>query len=346
MPSDVGSTTINNRSLITALSEAEEVTNGEPTRYALNCIQLRGNGQILATDGKQAYVHRGFDFPWSDDLLVPASRFFTRRELADASKVAIGKSDGWVMLRADAWCIWLKINTEARFPRVDDYVPDTTAATTTLHLNDSDVQFLVKAMPKLPGGKEMNSPVTLDLNGQVVVRSQGTDERLTELELSHSRRVGEQIRCSTNRNLLARAAAFGFRDVYFHGPETPAVCKDERRTFFWALLSKEGAIQPKDHMQRIRSDDQTVERQPVPPKETEPTMRPEPTKGHQTAVRRSAPKTVEAKNPILAAEALRDSLKESLTRTRELIASLRKRKKQSRLVESTLASLRQLQGVA
>ena len=51
-------------------------------------------------------------------------------------------------------------------------------------------------------------------------------------------------------------------------------------------------------------------------------------------------------SPLAAAEALRDSLKQSLVCTRELIASLRKRKKQSRLVESTLASLRQLQDVA
>ena len=50
--------------------------------------------------------------------------------------------------------------------------------------------------------------------------------------------------------------------------------------------------------------------------------------------------------PLEAAEALRDSLKESLTRTRVLIATLRRRKKQSRLVENTLASLRQLQDVA
>ncbi|HCS52214.1 MAG TPA: hypothetical protein DIW81_11585 [Planctomycetaceae bacterium] len=50
--------------------------------------------------------------------------------------------------------------------------------------------------------------------------------------------------------------------------------------------------------------------------------------------------------PLQAAEALRDSLKVTLTHTRELIAALKKRKKQSRLVESTLASLKQLQEVA
>ena len=46
---------------------------------------------------------------------------------------------------------------------------------------------------------------------------------------------------------------------------------------------------------------------------------------------------------IEQAETLKNSLQESLSQTRELIAALKKQKKQSRLVQSTLASLRQLQ---
>ena len=46
---------------------------------------------------------------------------------------------------------------------------------------------------------------------------------------------------------------------------------------------------------------------------------------------------------IEQAETLKSSLQESLSQTRELIAALKKQKKQSRLVQSTLASLRQLQ---
>ena len=48
---------------------------------------------------------------------------------------------------------------------------------------------------------------------------------------------------------------------------------------------------------------------------------------------------------IEQAESLRDSLQGSLSQTRELIAALKRQKKQSRLMKSTLASLRQLQTV-
>jgi hypothetical protein len=345
MPAAIRSMTLVDGSLLAALSDAVETTDRESTRYALNHIQLRGNGQIVATDGRQAYVHGGFEFPWNDEVIVPASQALTRKELADAAEVAIGKSAEWVMLRADAVCLWLKVNKEARFPRVDDHIPSTDTASTTLRLDENDAQFLVKAMPRLPGAKESNSPLTLDLNGQVAVRVQ-SNERSTELVLSCSHREGEQIRLNTNRNLLARAARLGFRDIYFHGAESPAVCHDGRRKYFWALLGKDGVVQPSDTTQRITSVDHSVSHQQVHRKEQTSNMPSEPTKIRDTAVRKSDAEPAASPSPLAAAEALRDSLKQSLDCTRDLIASLRKRKKQSRLVESTLASLRQLQGVA
>jgi hypothetical protein len=323
-----------------ALSDAVDTADREPTRYALNCIQLRANGQILATDGRQAYVHNGFDFPWNEDLLVPASRVLTRKELVDAAEVAIGASNDWVQVRAGDWELWLKINHDARFPRVDEHVPEPNAATTTLQLADDDAQFLIKAMSRLPGAREMNSPITLDLNGQVAVRAQA-EEQLTELELSRSSRQGDEIRCNTNRNFLARAARLGFRDVHFHGPETPAVCRESNRTYFWALLGKDGAIKAADNMQRIASADRADSQTTRPSTIERPQMQTD-----KTRTPTSDAQSADSITPLEAAEALRDSLKESLARTRDLIATLRRRKKQSRLVENTLASLRQLQDVA
>ncbi|MCC9606215.1 hypothetical protein LOC68_18995 [Blastopirellula sp. JC732] len=152
MPAVVESTVVCDPALMRALADAVDTADREPTRYAINCIQLRANGQILATDGRQAYVHDGFDFPWNEDLLVPASRVLTRKELAVVPELAIGASDDWVQVRAGEWELWLKINKDARFPRVDEHVPDPNAATTTLQLADEDAQFLIKAMSRLPGG--------------------------------------------------------------------------------------------------------------------------------------------------------------------------------------------------
>ena len=59
----------------------------------------------------------------------------------------------------------------------------------------------------------------------------------------------------------------------------------------------------------------------------------------------SAAETNGTTSLIEQAETLRDSLQESLSQSRELIAALKRQKKQSRLMKSTLASLRQLQTV-
>src|SRR5581483_6659216 len=54
-----------------ALAHASVIATERSTRYALDCIQLRGKaGQLAATDGHQLLVHQGLSFPWKDDLLV------------------------------------------------------------------------------------------------------------------------------------------------------------------------------------------------------------------------------------------------------------------------------------
>ena len=52
------------------------------------------------------------------------------------------------------------------------------------------------------------------------------------------------------------------------------------------------------------------------------------------------------RKPIEQVSELRDSLHDALTRTNEILRSLKRQRKQSRLVETTLHSLRQLQTVA
>ena len=67
-PESPGSWTEAPNDLLTALAEASEISTEETTRYALNCIQLRGKEQkIIATDGHQLLIRSGFIFPWDGD---------------------------------------------------------------------------------------------------------------------------------------------------------------------------------------------------------------------------------------------------------------------------------------
>ena len=343
----------NDAQLVTALRDAAATTDSNATRYALNCLQLQGDrGKIAATDGHQLLVQDGFDFPWGDDVLIPARKVFASRELDSAESVEAGKSDDWVCVRVGPWTLHFRIEKEARFPRVEDHVPDVNSAITTLQLSDTDAMFLAKAVKRLPSGDDCNLPVTVDLNGDVAIRAKSEEQSTpTELILTNSSRSGEVIRFNTNRQFLARAMQLGFRDIHLTSPEAPAFCRDENRQYLWALLGKDGAIQPHENAIRIASphvDDVSGSPKPKPGRKQPPMSQ---SRNNQNGRSRSngadtgSDGQAGVESLIEQAEAVKTSLRDTLTNTSELIAALKKHRKQTKLVRSTLASLRQLQSI-
>ena len=104
--------------LLMAFRDAVETTDHESSRFALGCLQLRGeSGEIVATDGKQLLIQGGFTFPWRESLLVSAPHIFGCREFATQGTLAIGRTDQHVCLQIGDWTLNLPINTEGRFPR-------------------------------------------------------------------------------------------------------------------------------------------------------------------------------------------------------------------------------------
>jgi len=103
------------------------------TRYALDHLRLRGSdGQIAATDGRQALVQTKFTFPWEELLLSQASPRFTAKESHKFDLVKVGRTEVWVTFQIGPWTILLKINHEARLPNLDDCIPDPSQAVTKL----------------------------------------------------------------------------------------------------------------------------------------------------------------------------------------------------------------------
>ncbi|MCA8994713.1 MAG: hypothetical protein KDA88_22235 [Planctomycetaceae bacterium] len=327
------------RAFIPAMVEAVATTDNESTRHALGCVRLRGSdGQIAATDRYQILTQSGFSFPWDNDVLVPAMKAFGSKAFRDAADVSIGRSDDWVSIQAGDWTLHLKIEKDARFPNVDEHVVAIDTATTTMNLADSDAEFLAQATRKLPAASEFNAPVTVDLNGSVAIRAKSADQEVgTELILSNSQRSGEELRFNTNRDYLRRAATLGFRQVHLQSAEAPAFCRDDRRAYIWALLGSDGAITPDAKLTRIESPSNS----PTPTPRNR-TTNPMPNSKRPTATR---PKVDKPVSVLAKAEALRDSLTLALADTRDLISAIKARRKQNRLVETTLRSLKQLENI-
>jgi hypothetical protein len=188
-----------------------------------------------------------------------------------------------------------------------------------------------------------------------VIRGRGSDQsRVTELILSNSRLEGEPIVVNSNRKYFERAARLGFCQVHLFGNEAALLCDDGRRKFLWMPLEPKDAIASgKDPIRIESSQHQATDAGGTPkPKRSKPVMseptvqsQPAPTGDKPTtkAKRTKAPTAPTKTMPIEQAIALRDALRTAVVQANELIHSLKRQKREARLVQSTLASLRELQ---
>jgi hypothetical protein len=345
---------------LNAIREAIATTDANPTRFALNCLRLRGSdGSVVATDGRQIYKHAGFELGFRDDVLFYPAQVFDAKDLPTNNALSIGRTETHIVFQLGPWSFYQPIEKERRFPRVEDVIPQVNGNGSTLEWQASDASFLVDSLRRLPGTGEMNQAVTVDLNGKVAIRAQAVaDAQPTELVLQNSQRSGAEIRLATDRRYLSRAAELGFHSIHFPDNTTPAVCNDDHRTYVWALLSKEGIIAPTDAAIVIESPLVTTSTKHGR-RQNDPTLRI--CRAKETTMKKLRGSTISKQNVkpvelpaiednrvlpnsvIEQAIALRSSLRNVLNQTNALIESLRKQDKQRRLMKSTLASLRQLQ---
>ena len=344
----------NPASLRKSLHDAMETTDPEAIRYANNCVQLRGEtGEIVATDGRQLLVQNGFTFPWDDEVLVPRTKVFGCRELPQDEPVRIGKVDNWIAFGIGAWRIFRLMNTEGRFPKVTPHIPRSEDANSSLQVSAADAEFLRTSLPRLPADDELNLPLTVDLNGQAAVRAKAEDQiKPTELVLANSTLSGEPMRVNMNRQYLARALALGFHEVYLSSPKTPVLCRDGHRQYVWALLDPESALSPTENAIRIESGNVPEDVQLSNPKsrKRKAAMPQANSKQNSRAQSESSGASANGKAEqrdmtalIDQAETLKASLREALAEITELARALKRHRKRAKIVESTLASLRELQ---
>ena len=358
----------NEPDLLIALRDVMETTEKNATRYALGCIQLKGRGSMAATDSHQMLMQSGFVFGWSEDVLMEASDVFASRELPRDQPVQIGKTANWVTVQVGAWTIHHAIQKEGRFPDVERVIPAASTVVTRMQLDADDAEFLSERIERLPADDTPERPVTVDLNGSVAIRARQDDTSpLTELVLSRSRRIGPELRVQTNREFLARALDLGFTEFGFMSTEAPCVCTDATRTYAWQMLDPQSALAASGEVQRIASpaasmsvrntlsDRRATNRsQPVSSKEqrmpmsngsTGPVNRLPPSSGAATipVTTSFSPPAPASNDLIVQAERLRDTLRTTLQDVTSLIVAARQQRRQSRLMKTTLASLKQLQ---
>ncbi len=365
----------NPATLLAALRDAAATVDSSATRYALDCIQLNGStGTIAATDSRQLLVQTGFQFAWQEELLMRVTNVFDSRELPTDLPVEIGRAEHGVTVRMGQWTIHHELNKEGRYPKLDRTIPSPTAIQTRMQVDAADAKFLTATVGRLPADDQTDRPLTVELNGAIVVRAQKDKQsQMMELLLSRSQRVGPQLRLQTNRAYLTRALELGFTEVGFVDAESPCACRDASRTYVWMLLENKGALE--SNAEALSIDSMSVPsigaakgrgttRGPARAAETE--VAATSTSATQTFVtpvnrimEHLPPKTtpqdnvneVVIANPSTSSSAdvieqaleLRNQLRVVVQGLTELVGQIRQQRKQSRLMKSTLQSLKQLQ---
>jgi hypothetical protein len=168
--------------------------------------------------------------------------------------------------------------------------------------------------------------------------------------------TGPPVRLVSNRLYLARAVQLGFTALDVIKPTVPIVCRDERRTYLWVPLGPDAALPTDDNALRICSDGAPAPA-PQPPNERRKVSV---TKPHTNGLpagpvpdREGAPPREEGRpagigitDLIAEAQALKELMRDGYERASRLLAALKRHGKQSELLRTTLASLRQFQGLS
>lgn len=343
--------------LWTALAHAAHATAREATRYATDHIQLRGEtGQIVASDGRQLLVQSRFTFPFKENVLIPRVPLFGCKELAVEQTVAIGKHADTLTLRLGEWTFFFPIPTEGRFPKIEQVIPSASGLRTRLRLAPEDATFLVTSLPRLPADQEENAPVTVELNGQAIIRAQASgQDRPTELLLARSETSGSPIRSAINRELLERALTLGLREFAFVDGDSPMLAQDERTQYVFMPLGVKGSVRASADAIRISSEGSNQplshsilsRRQPPMKQNVESNSPQDNGTGRPRPGSDGAPPTAATGMAALIAEAeaLKALLREGYTRVGSLLAALKRQRQQSKLLNSTMTALRQLPNI-
>jgi hypothetical protein len=186
-----------------AIQDASLTAAREYSGRSLDRILLRGKtGEIVATDGRQLLVQRGFTFPWKEDRLVAAINPWGARELPEEESL-IGCNDKQVFVRVGAWTFALSIEEKSRFPPFEKVIPHPRLTRTRLRLEPDDIALLIKQLPRLPDSPDGSSTITIDMGKEVIVRTQSNDRNDTaELKLAHPAVTGDPVPLVMNRRYL------------------------------------------------------------------------------------------------------------------------------------------------
>ena len=320
--------------LVSALHEASRTTSRDSSRFALHRVQIQGNsGDVIASDAITLYWHKGFTFPFSETILVPAIPLFGVPVWSKLQGLSCGKTERYFVVRSGPWTAYLLIDKAGRFPDVKSVVPKTASAT-TFEIDRDDALRLRECLPKLPGHRDDKQPVTLDLvPGQPAV-ARGRDEAsgaVSEIVLSRSQVRNGPSKVSIDRAFLLRAMQLNCITIRVASSDKPIVACSDRITWLAASLHPSSIVPPTTAAKSLVTSPIPVQAKGPPMKLPEPNGQPH-----------DRNDSIELNDPLAEAEQLRAFLTEATQAAGRLVAMLKAKKKEQKALATVYSSLKSL----
>jgi hypothetical protein len=309
------------------------------------------DGSLVATDGKQLLIQRGFPLPWTERLLVPRLRLTGLPGVGDQEPARLGRTQTHVVLELGAWTFFLQVAESARYPDVESVLPRPARTSSRCQLAAEDVTRLIEVLPKLPGDDQDQKPVTVDLGETLAVRGRASPSSpAAEVGLPNSPCAGKPVRFATPRELFVRALRLGFTQLEISGADAPILVRDATRVFGWMPLDASAVVPAEAPRIRLARPEATAVRlanpQPSsPPSELRSSAMPSvSSNGHSPDERRPEVNGAFAgiDDLLSEAESLRQHLSEAAGRATRLVAALKQHRRQSRALEAAVSSIRDL----
>lgn len=335
--------------LLKALHECGRSASRDQGRFILNHLQVRGRaGYVIGTDSKQALAWGGFDFGFSEDILIPAIPVFGARDWPDVEKVGIGLHDNHFVVEVGSWAVFLPVNSTGKYPDVFSVAPKKGTGTVA-RIDDQDAESLLELLPVLPAAKEESGPVTLDLDcDTVTIRARDSEGAPpSEIVLDRSKASGPGVQVAVARKALHRAFELGCRTLRISSSRQVLAGEGVERLFLAATLDTGLIVLPDKKATRLNTSKSGVSKTTSPSAQSHSTTeRSDAVKAHESNGR-SHPDSNEssggeALDALVEAEALRGVLADASARANRLVALLKQNRKEKKALASVYSSLRQL----
>ena len=197
-------------------------------------VELRGSGSVVACDGHQFLMQRGFAFPWLTDLQVSRTLLFGIPVLQQPW-MAVGRTADRVFFASPGWKIALAIKQESCQPSDESPLAPPMKHPVWWRLSESNLATLRRYLPELSETSLPDAPVTLRLRETISLQTGTSTTWLAGRATSLLPPGIEPVQIRFSRRHLLRAFELGFEELAIHS-DGMIHCEDQGRLYAWKPL--------------------------------------------------------------------------------------------------------------